>query len=135
MQLITLQKRAAILGLFFYITSLGYSFIDPTADIEEVNKVIEKFSIPLFGEFHLWITLVSSFLGLVLYSVFYFLAYRNSFKAVPVFITATFLVFILFVSDMGPQIDSGVNSILATFGGIVDGIIIGCLLLGRVNEK
>lgn len=124
-----------MLGLFFYIASITYAFIDPTGDIEEVNKIIEKFSIPLFGEFNLWLTLVSAFLGLGLYFVFYFLAYRNSFKAVPVFIAATFFVFIVLASDMGPQIDSGINSILETFGCIFDGIIIGCLLLGRFNEK
>ncbi len=135
MQLIILQKRAVILGLFFYISSLGYSFIDPTANIKELNIIIEKLSIPLFGEFNLWLTLVSAFLGLGLYFIFYFLAYRNSFKAVPVFIVATFFVFIVLASDMGPQIDSGVNSILETLSCIFDGIIISCLLLGRANEK
>jgi drug/metabolite transporter (DMT)-like permease len=135
MQFIALQKKAVMLGLFFYVASIIYAFIDPTSDIEEVNKIIDKFSIPLFGEFNLWITLVSAVLGLVLYFVFYFLAYRNSLKAVPVFIVATFLVFIVLASDMGPQIDSGVLSILETFGCIFDGIIIGCLLLGRANEK
>jgi len=135
MQLITLQKRAVILGLLFYVSSITYAFIDPTADIEEVNKIIEKFSIPLFGEFNLWLILVSVILSLGLYLAFFYLAYQNSFKAVPIFIAATFFISIASISDMGPQINSGVTSVLDMFGTIFDGIIIGCLLLGRVNEK
>ncbi len=135
MQLITLQKRAVMLGLFFYIASITYALIDPTADIEEVNKIIEKFSIPLFGEFNLWIFLVSVIISLGLYFAFFYLAYRNSLKAIPVFIIATLLISVASISDMGPQINSGITSVLEMFGSIFDGIIIGCLLLGRVNEK
>lgn len=135
MQLITLQKRAVILALFFYILSLSYPFIDPTGQINELNIVIDKFSVPLFGDLNLWLAGISAFLGLGLYFIFYFLAYRNSFKAFYFFIAATFFIFITLVSDMGPQLNSGVISILETFGCIFDGMIIGCLLLGRVNEK
>ena len=40
MKLLILQKRAVMLGLFFYVLSIAYVFFDPTDDIKELNQFI-----------------------------------------------------------------------------------------------
>ena len=135
MKLLILQKRAVILGLFFYVLSIAYVFFDPTDDIKELNQLIEKFQIPLFGEFNTWVVGLSALLSLGLYFMFYFLAYRNSKKAVPIFIAATFYACIVLISDMGPQIDSGVNTIIALLASTIDGIILACLLIDETHGE
>jgi drug/metabolite transporter (DMT)-like permease len=134
MKLLTLQKRATIAGLFFYIFSIAYAFIDPTGNIKELNQFIERFEAPLFGDFNIWVGGISAFLSLGLYFLFYFLSYRNSDKSILVFVLATLFAFIVFISDMGPQLDSGINMILELIACTLDGVIIACLLLGRNNE-
>lgn len=135
MDLLILQKRSTIVGFLFYIISIAYAFIDPANDIKELNQLVEKLTVPLFGGLHLAIVLLSAALSLIFYIFFYFLAYRNSRKAISVFICATLFAFILFISDMGPQINSGVNMIIELIACTSDGIILACLLLGRKNEE
>jgi hypothetical protein len=135
MKLLILQKRAVILGLFFYVLSIAYVFFDPANDIKELNQIIEKFQLPLFGEFNTWIVGLSAILSLGFYFVFYFLAYRNSKKAVPIFIAATFCACIALISDMGPQIDSGVNTIITLLASTIDGIILACLLIDESHKE
>jgi hypothetical protein len=134
MKLLTLQKRATIAGLFFYISSIAYAFIDPTGNIKELNQYIELLAIPLFGDFNLWVVSVSALSSLGLYLAFYILAYRNSKKSIYVFACATFFACIVFIADMGPQVDSGINAIIELLACTADGIIIACLLLGANSE-
>lgn len=135
MKLLTLQKRAVIASLFFYVLSISYAFIDPTGNIKELNQVIEKFEIPIFGDLTDWVIVVSAILSLGLFFTFYYFAYQNSKRAIYFFVAATFFSCVLLLSDMGPQLDSGVNAVIELFACTLDGIIIACIVLGRGYES
>ena len=131
MKLLTLQKRAVIASLFFYVLSISYAFIDPTGNIKELNQAIEKFEIPIFGDLTDWVIVVSAILSLGFFLTFYYFAYQNSKRAIHFFVAATFFSCVLLLSDMGPQLDSGVNAVIELFACTLDGIIIACIVLGR----
>jgi len=134
MKILTLQKRAVLMGLIFYILSIAYALIDPIDKYEQLNLLIEKLAAPQFGEFTTWIAGSIAALSLLLYFIFYFLAYKNSKNAINVFVVASICAFIVLISNLGPQISSGVSDIITTLNCIIDGIIIGLLLLEKSDN-
>ena len=134
MKILALQKRAVLAGLFFYILSIFYAFIDPVDKYEQLNKLIESLAAPQFGEFNSLIVIGAAALSLLLYLVFYFLAYRNSNKAIYIFVGATVCAFIVFIADLGPQLSSAVSEIISTLACTIDGVIVAFLLLAKDDD-
>ena len=134
MKLLTLQKRAVWIGLISTIIGIAYAFLDPAQQYEQLNQLIAHLAIPQFGVFNTWVVIFATFICLLLYFIFYFLAFRNSQKAVYVFIGAATLSIVANLSDLGPQVSSGISESISIISNIVDGIIIACLLISRADD-
>jgi len=114
--------------------SIAYAFIDPVDKYEQLNQLIQKLSAPQFGEFNSLIVIAAAALSLVLYLIFYFLAYRNSDKAIYVYMGATICAFAVYIADLGPHLSSAISEIISTLACTIDGAIIAFLLLAKDKD-